>query len=99
MASLGEESVTFEQILMTIKDHAAALAFFISFGLIRPPAFCDCGGKLFRCTEKRTKDGYSFKCTMKECKKTFSARHGSWFKSVGLSLDIVYKLIYCWCYV
>ena len=93
------DRVTLTSLATTVKTHQEGLEQFIQYGIIVPPVVCEkCGSKLSRHEDKRLSDGFSFRCVKGSCHKSYSIRYRSWLQHVRIGLEIMFKLMYMWCY-
>lgn len=59
-----------------------------------PCQACNRGNVILR--RSTNKDKYVWRCSFKECSKSYSIRHLSWFSGSKLSIETIVKLTYYW---
>eukprot|EP00106_Octopus_bimaculoides_P021414 XP_014788856.1 PREDICTED: uncharacterized protein LOC106882629 [Octopus bimaculoides] len=67
-----------------------------TYGLLAEAHVCDCGHNCSFVKFPRPQDGYSWKCTARQCRKRFSIRKGSFFQNSNLSLRTILLFLYRW---
>ena len=53
-------------------------------------------GNFEKCVDSNYSEGYSWRCTYRQCRKRLSARTGSWFENSKLDYGEILQVTYCW---
>uniref|UniRef100_A0A0L8HYW1 Uncharacterized protein n=1 Tax=Octopus bimaculoides TaxID=37653 RepID=A0A0L8HYW1_OCTBM len=67
-----------------------------TYGLLAEAHVCDDGHNCSFAKFRRLQDGYSWKCTARQCRKRFSIRKGSFFQKSNLPLKTILLFLYWW---
>ena len=90
-------TITMHEFTEKTKNLESCIAFAQDLQLMPVRMDCEaCGMVMGKVRERRRLDGFIWRCGRVGCRKTKSARTGTWFENSKLTLKQALTLMYCW---